>query len=63
MTTKLHKNRRQIEDRRQLWLDKDEWEIADTLSTQALIDTLIARMPDMDDSQWTELHDELVSHL
>ena len=63
MTTKLHKNRRQIEDRRQLWLDKDEREIADTLSTQALIDVLIARMDEMDDSQWTELHDAVVANI
>ena len=63
MPTKLQRNKDMIERHRQLWLEKDEWELADSLSDKVLIDVIKARLPDLDDSEWTELHDAVVANI
>jgi len=55
--TKLHTNFERIDRQRALWKEQEEWNLADTLSTDTLVDMLLQR--DLDESQWVALMDKL----
>jgi len=55
--TALHANFAKVDMQRALWKEQDEWRLADTLSTDTLVDMLLQR--DLDESQWVALMDKL----
>ena len=55
--TALHANFAKVDRQRALWKEEEEWRLADTLSTDTLVDMLLQR--DLDESQWVALMDKL----